>query len=180
MIAFITTKCMDFRDSAPEREAPISPFAGPDHHWQLLCPFRVDVRPLPHHHLPLTRNARRTPGISSATSPALLVSSVGKCYCNTCSSRHIPLALTLQPLAKLGHAIRRDKDSTVPGPRRCASLFSDGVICHVGGKLINDPSSDGFSHADGCAGTLLLAVAIAFGNVTCPFEPRRHPMRDGN
>lgn len=69
-----------------------------------------------------------TPGISSATSPALLVSSVGKCYCNTCSSRHIPLALTLQPLAKLGPAIQRDKDSTVPGPPCCASLFSDGVI----------------------------------------------------
>jgi hypothetical protein len=50
-----------------------------------------------------------TPGISIATSPSLLVSSVGKCYCNTCSSRHIPLALTLQPLPKLGPAIRRDR-----------------------------------------------------------------------
>lgn len=33
LITFLTTKCMDFncryRDSAPEREAPISPFAGP-------------------------------------------------------------------------------------------------------------------------------------------------------
>jgi hypothetical protein len=49
--------------------------------------------------------------------------SSAKCYCNTCSSRHIPLTLTLQPLAKLGPAIRRDQDSTVSGPLSCASSF---------------------------------------------------------
>jgi hypothetical protein len=117
----------------PEREAPFSSSAeqlllflpqstAADHHWPPLCQFRIDVRPLPAATSP---DDKRTALPVSRSQPPLHIwyPSSAKCYCNTCSSRHIPLTLTLQPLAKLGPAIRRDQDSTVSGPLSCASSF---------------------------------------------------------
>ena len=172
-----------YRNSAPEREAPISPFTGPDSCFPSPKIYRHKsslATSLPNQGrcpalFPPPRSPDEehtaTPGISSATSPTLLASSVGKCHCNTCSSRHIPLALTLQPLAKLGPAIRRDKDPTVPGPLRCASLFSDArnlpcLVPHIAFAMWVGSLSMiravtfhlAFSHADGCEDYI-----IAFG-----------------
>jgi hypothetical protein len=118
----------------------------------------------------LTRNAQHSRYLNHHLSYSLGIPSLTKWYCNTYSSGHIPLTLTLQPLARLGPAIRRDKDSTVPGPAELCVIFLGGVIfrhttfamCVGSLSMIQALTFHlGFSRADRCADTLSL------GNVAC-------------